>query len=57
LLKTFQQTPTYSYVAKKFNTTVKVIRKYCVDNNLINDINDIRDKQGLKPLVNKLAYL
>ena len=57
LLEAFKQTPTYSFVAKKFNTTVKVIRKYCVDNNLIGDINDIRIEKGLKPLVDKLAYI
>ena len=56
LLETFKLNPTYSFVAKKFNTTVKVIRKYCVDNNLVKDINIIRNEQGLKPLVNKLAY-
>ena len=56
LLEVFKQNPTYTFVADKFKTTTKVIRKYCVDNNLIQDINNIRIQQGLKPLVNKLAY-
>lgn len=56
LIETFKQNPTYTFVAKKFNTTVKVIKTYCVNNNLIQDINDIRVKQGLKPLVNKHIF-
>ena len=39
------------------NELIKVIRKYCVDNNLVQDINDIRISQGMKPLVNKLAFI
>lgn len=57
LLETFKKNPTYSFVAKEFKTTVKVIRKYCVDNNLVQDINNIRINQGLKPLVDKLSYI
>lgn len=56
LLKIFSENPTYAYAAKFYNTTVKVIRKYCVDNNLVQEINNIRLALGLKPLVNKNAY-
>lgn len=57
ILNVFKDNPTYSHLAKTFNTTVKVMRKYCVDNNLIQEMNNIRLEQGLKPLVNKQAYI
>lgn len=55
-LELFEQFPTYSGISKQLNVTCKVLKKYCVDNNLIDAMNEIRSKHGLKPLVNKLDY-
>lgn len=55
-LKLFDINPTYSDMSKQLNVTCKVLKKYCVDNNLIESMNEIRAKHGLKPLVDKLDY-
>ena len=45
--------PTYSFIARELQITQQVLKRYCVNNNLVEVINEIRKAKGLKPLLNK----
>lgn len=53
LLKLFEENPTYTYVSKKLGHSTSAIKKYCIKNNLINQINEIRQKHNLPKLSNR----
>lgn len=45
--------PTYSFISKELNVTQRVLKRYCVNNDLVEVINEIRIQKGLNPLKNK----
>lgn len=56
-LEIFKENPTYAYMSKTFQISNKVVRKFCVDNCLIKQMNEIRKEKGFKPLVDKHMYI
>ena len=56
ILKYYSETPTYTSLSKKTGCTVKVLKKYCIDNNLIDDMNNIRKKLGFKEIKKTKLY-
>lgn len=53
ILEYYEQCLSYTKLSKLLGCTTKVIKKYCIDNNLIEKINEIRKKHGLKEVKNK----
>ena len=45
-----EENATYTYISEKTGYSVSAIKKYCVENNLIDDINTFRKKQNLSSL-------
>ena len=49
-----KENATYTYISEKTGYSVSAIKKYCIKNNLIDDINTFRKKQNLSLLKDKI---
>jgi hypothetical protein len=49
--------PTFANISKMTGFSVKAIKKYCIENDIIDDINLYRRQIGLKDLSKKLDYI
>ena len=56
ILEICKECASISHISKKTNHTYKSIKNYLVKNNLIDDINKIREEQGLKKISNKMLF-
>lgn len=50
VLNAYKIESTYVYLSKFFNTTMKVVKGWCLNNNVVPLLNEIRKEKGLKPI-------